>query len=801
MMNLSNKKTYLALLLGLLMCCVGGRSFATVASVQLVPASPTLLSNGRAYYLAGLSYVFDIHVIDIDAAAWGDVSEVRLTIPNSTLIDVRVTPSGVGPQVPVIVSGAVAVPSATIPAGGTPGNFHVLFEIQFGWNTPESAWAAARSVGAQATSTVPGANSLSSSVSLSYGVCSSVLMLNPSLSGEAADLRLSRYHEAFTAGADAIVYNVPGASVSDSVSAVDPAEMTAVNLLLDANVIGSDIAFPAISIATADAQLNTLGYTWSVTPIAVRFRAQMATGAVNETVQNSLSLICDEYEITDFGFSGGGGVSTHPNYFRSLLVAGTSAWVNVRMRAAGTAVTGNIAVTVRDLTDGTVTSVPVAAGQASGTALATMAGLSIGAGATALRSYEIRAITGGPYGSASGYGQNAADSTRIAQPVNRNIRWENGDPPGSNAGLFVVAGGSSSTPNSISLLWDPTGMTVDDNDFYSYQLYFRVSGSSDPYTVIDRTTAGYNTADPTNGNLELRATAGMTITGLDYLTFYEMRLSAVDVFGNEVSDANRLDYSALTLPSALSCDVTDGITVYPDGGFTAETPALRPLRPSAIRIELYVVSSGSVPDSISVIAAPYAAPDMVTAGGVLVGVENTDYYRYQAFRIAPNRWAAYIPSTSPLVTMGGQVRFIVETVKGGSISYSDWDSEGDIPPGNPNDYEWTFSINTPVVLTPWPVRILNNVITKKNPVAYPAYYLTEDGYVTIVVYDIKGRPIITLLENAFRRGGSNIKENGWRGRNKKGRKCGPGLYYVRITAKRTTGKTLLREVEKVVISE
>nr|MBP8084472.1 hypothetical protein [Spirochaetota bacterium] len=96
----------------------------------------------------------------------------------------------------------------------------------------------------------------------------------------------------------------------------------------------------------------------------------------------------------------------------------------------------------------------------------------------------------------------------------------------------------------------------------------------------------------------------------------------------------------------------------------------------------------------------------------------------------------------------------------------------------------------------------NNVITKKNPAAYPAYYLTADAYVTITVYDIKGRPISTLLERSFRKSGRNIKENGWRGKNKKGAKVAPGLYYIRIKAESATGgKTLINEVKKVVVSE
>jgi flagellar hook assembly protein FlgD len=86
-------------------------------------------------------------------------------------------------------------------------------------------------------------------------------------------------------------------------------------------------------------------------------------------------------------------------------------------------------------------------------------------------------------------------------------------------------------------------------------------------------------------------------------------------------------------------------------------------------------------------------------------------------------------------------------------------------------------------------------------VAYPSYFLTEDAYVTIQVYDIKGRPVATLLERAFRRGGQNIKENGWAGVNKSGNRLGVGLYYIHIEARAAgSGRTILNEFEKVVVA-
>ena len=160
--------------------------------------------------------------------------------------------------------------------------------------------------------------------------------------------------------------------------------------------------------------------------------------------------------------------------------------------------------------------------------------------------------------------------------------------------------------------------------------------------------------------------------------------------------------------------------------------------------------------------------------------------------------------------MGNSLRFILETKKSGITAYADHDSDYDVTEdpnspffiaADPNDYEWTFNISKATTFTPWPTRILNNVITDRNPLAYPSFYLTDDAYVTIKAYDIKGRAMATLLDSAFRKGGQNIKEGGWGGTNRSGKKLGPGLYYLNIKAKRASdGRTILNENEKVVVA-
>ncbi|MCX7714583.1 MAG: hypothetical protein N2171_02495, partial [Clostridia bacterium] len=156
------------------------------------------------------------------------------------------------------------------------------------------------------------------------------------------------------------------------------------------------------------------------------------------------------------------------------------------------------------------------------------------------------------------------------------------------------------------------------------------------------------------------------------------------------------------------------------------------------------------------------------------------------------------PDTNPLMTIGNNIRFIIESKKVNE-NYTDHNSETD---NDPNDNEYSFNVTTPTQFTPWPTRILNNVIDEKNPTCYPAYYLTDDAYVDITVYDIKGRPVAKLLDNAFRKGGQNIKEGGWSGTNKANKKLGVGLYYIHIHAKRASdGKVILNSFQKVVIAK
>ena len=323
---------------------------------------------------------------------------------------------------------------------------------------------------------------------------------------------------------------------------------------------------------------------------------------------------------------------------------------------------------------------------------------------------------------------------------------------------------------------------------------------------MDRTTVGF-------AALANIATNTMTITGLLPLTNYDYYFTAVDVFGQEVAVVDAPAGTVQTQAASIDVTITDGIVEYPDSSFEltnppALNPASRPMRKTAIRVTLYLVAAGSQPDSVRLIVAgtnepiPPGAPDpdlMIARPAINPAlVLGTDYFLYPCSKTGPNTWTGYIPESNPFIASGNSVRFLIESILGGVSSFNDSNSEA---PGPVNDVEWTFATSTSTKFKPWPTRILNNVITSKNPVAYPAYYLSEDAFVTITVYDIKGRPLVSLLDNAFRLGGQNIKEGGWRGINRSNRKLGVGLYYVNITAKSaSSGKVILNSFQKVVIA-
>ncbi|HNX57753.1 MAG TPA: hypothetical protein PKK43_01540, partial [Spirochaetota bacterium] len=354
---------------------------------------------------------------------------------------------------------------------------------------------------------------------------------------------------------------------------------------------------------------------------------------------------------------------------------------------------------------------------------------------------------------------------------------------------------------------------------YEYRIHFREQ--SGQWRIWD-SASDATLAWPVS-SLDTNVTGGSkytTIPNLKIFTTYEYYVTAVDIFGNESNGGKvPLDYDEddqnnplrihrfKTLPYSIDVTLSDGITSYPDSSFADLTPSVRPLKEANVRVVMRIIGATELPEVVRVwytIGDTSTAPDIVSisessntinSGAFAAGALESSLAR----KTSSNEWTAYLSTQTSIIKAGNNVRFIVESVKDGVSSFSDHIL--DMPTSNPNLSEWTFCIASGTTFTPWPVRILNNVITNKKPLAYPSYYLSDPAYVTITVYDVRGQQIVTLLDGAYRQGGQNIKENGWNGKNKAGRDCGPGLYFIHFKAKRASdGKVILDVMKKAVIA-
>ncbi len=408
------------------------------------------------------------------------------------------------------------------------------------------------------------------------------------------------------------------------------------------------------------------------------------------------------------------------------------------------------------------------------------------------------------------------DVDPVSSSDSASILWDRNDPP-SDANFPPAEQqlvGLDLTATTVRLFWPPvnTATTVsgrNNSDFYEYRVKFRQytedgtlpwrtwGGSKDP----SLRGISNNPADPPDNDPSLHYSEGRkytTLPNLKIFTQYEFYIEAVDVFGNVTPPPDPL-FTFTTQPFSITVEITDGINSYSD--FTdLSSPENRSVRETNIKLRMQIVSSDTPPDFVRVwYTAESDATDIVSQNqtpNTGAFPENT-LFSVEAKAESANRWVAYLSSDSEAVSTGNTVRFVVETQTGGVPVFADYD----ISDLDPNDDEWTFTVDSSPGTRPWPVRILNNVITDRNPRAYPSYYLTDDAYVTIRVYDIKGRQVSSILEKGFRRGGINIKENGWRGINKSGYKLGVGLYYIRIKARRASdGKIILDATKKVVMA-
>jgi len=788
-MKINKKRIFLIILL---LAMTFNHAHSTIAFIILTPDNPTTLSNGLSYYLAGITYNFSVNVADPDISGWAQLTDVRLTITNTTNIVIFINPSGTGTDLPVTVSSGTV--NAVADVSGTYNNCTVTFKVTFRWDTPESPFGA-KNITGQATTTFPANNTKTDTKSVNYGVCSSFQILNFAHNGVAADGMINPWHDSFTISG-VPVYNVPGATLADAIGSIDSGEITNTLLYRSGNNTGySDNTASDLSYTIPDQYFSSLplgNHTW-------RIYASMQTAPGFEFSNNTLTINCDEVEVTSIEFINGGGISNPPlnYYYRSVTQPGTQVRITARMRNGLGPMVGNVTFILENITNpNDDATIVIAHGQTTGIANLNFPNPLPAAHTTQSNTYRIRQISGGAYGGDTVNGQNVF--ARIQQPANPIIFWDNEDPPGSGT-PFTAWIGFSPTADSLTLNWQPLLNADPDRDFYSYKVYYKQTTESQ-YKIIDRLTSGYaSLANPLTGSV--------TITGLIPLTNYDVYITAIDVFGNEVQIADALppvDQRTIgTLASTLRVQLTDGITSYNDDSFaTFNQPNLRPVRKTNLRVKVFIISAYNLPDTVNILVKPYPGTGF-TSGGVLQGIEGIDYYRFSTIKTASNEWTGYIQEQIPWMNQGNSIKFIIETIFNNVPTYSDYNSETETPAtANPDDQPFTVSIETQAQFTPWPTRILNNVIDDNNPYAYPAYYLTDDAYVTITVYDIKGRPVSKILDTAFRKGGQNIKENGWAGVNKANKKLGVGLYYIHIYAKRASdGKVILNSFQKVVIKK
>lgn len=794
------------------------RSNATITSVTLIPAPPTLLSNGNSYYLAGIQYSFRVQAVDPDATALTDWNQITLTIG-----------PGVGRQVVIDIAGAsvVGLPAGLyVAAGGItvtapiPTNIDVQINLYIRWDCPETVYAS-NTVTAVVTNdlNLP-AGGLTATQTFNYGVCSSTRVLNFLQDGVAADGRVNPWHDGFNV-TGAIVYNVAGAvTIADRIEAHDPGEITNTILLRD-GVVAAGIANDATmaddcTFAVTDQYLLPLAlgnHNWRIRSVMTIPGGPDDSPAASQLVINVDRVRIRATLATDFTFINGGGVDT-PAFYRSVNQPGTQVRLYAVMENSGATMFGNTTIQVRNVTDGINFPVQVLNGQNVG--IGNVPNPVVAANSTEDKVYRIEAITSGAYNDDVGAGNGQDRDTRILQPANQTIYWDNLDPPGINGAPFITDVLASTTAYSITLTWTPlqhiAGTPPYDGDLDTYRVYFRPTGST-TWSMLDRTSTGY-------AALGTYGTGTVTITDLNPLTAYDYCLSAIDVFGNVVLYGVNEAPTSLSSPSSIStqyrtieCTLSDGHLTYPDAHFQANAAgASRLVRKTAIKVTFFLITVGRQPDYANLILVKgdynsYSAPPGPVGSDLIVGSAingayniNSDYYRIPLMKTAPNTWVGYIPETNPFMQIGNTLSFLLESSRLGALNYSDA-TKSEIPPGDPNDRKWAFKVGVQNVFTPWPTRVLNNVITKKNPVAYPSFYLSENALVTIRIYDIKGRPVMTLLDNSPRAGGQNIAE-GWSGVNRYNNKVGVGLYYIHIQARSAvSGKIILNSFKKVVVAK
>ncbi len=821
---------------------------ATINSVVLTPAAPTIV-KGQAYYLAGVQYDFRVQVIDPDADGnLTHYTNVTCAVPLNATTTVTLTWTAVTDAFAATSAGSSVITSST--RSGTQ-NLDLHFIITFAYDiddavAPPGIGSAPASRTITATATCATSNMSATSIA-NYGFCDQIRVYNLAQNGDAADGMINPYYSAGTFNiTGTLVYNVTGVDASDVIQGI----VGTVTLYED-----QDNDFPATVTDTTytDGSTDTavalnVPYTYfngqSLRTYYWRCSVAM-TGLGGATwCQNSLPLVNNRILVTNMTVDLGGGRDAGNTHWKSLLVPGTRFTLTAQMHNGAGTMSGDTTFYINyngAPDNSTEFAVTIPNGGNSASAIIPTGSIpAVTAGTTGTYVYYVVRITGSSYGTQTETGSYpltiATTPNRIVDNVTyagsyytaQSLFWENGDPPPTTT---QSVGSVLLSADNVTLYWTPVNPALtsgDEGDFYEYRVYFREQGSGlswsqwdgDQDSALRGLTANPSPVPGTDAtNHFLAGTKYTNITNLKIFTSYEYYLVVVDLFGNEspVTDsagaaAPPAAYSTfLTTPYALEASVTDGITTYDNTVFVS-TPgdyANRPLRETNIRVTLKIVTTAdSQPDSVKVWFTNDPTTNIVNTS-TTPATANTSafadpYYleSVSAVKSSANTWVAYLPTTSPVIKQSGTtpVRFVVETTLKSVSSFSDYDISGESP-ADPNDMPWAFAITKKPTFTPWPTRVLNNVIDRDHPAAYPSFYLTDDAQVTIRIYDIKGRPVFTLLDGALRYGGQNIKEDGWTGINKARRNVGVGLYYMHIKARRVSdGKVIIDTFEKVVVA-
>ncbi|MCU0846852.1 MAG: hypothetical protein MUD12_03080 [Spirochaetes bacterium] len=828
-------KKFPKIILAVLFTLFAGRELsATINSVTVTSAARTAMSGGN-FYIAGSPAPYEFQVlVTSTAAALADYTNVDLYIELNgagQFVLLTWTPGG-GFAVSNSCGGTVNI--ATSAQGGTPANLDLRFRATFGWDINDAANSddvAVRVIQATAVDNLvdPAPHTLTGNDNQIYGFCNRIGVVNFAQT----DNQINPYTYSSTI-TGTVCYRLVGSAVNiaDAVNTRSPGQAASIALRENGNAtgwgnVGGDVVNATITNPYAGflGAANLGNHNWTV--------LCNMNGPGGARISNSPGFITvQRIRVTGMTVTQGGGRDAPPNHWRSSLQGGTVFTLTaVRDTGGGpAAMNGNTTFTV-NWNGGAQFTVTINNAATTGSVMIPAGSIpNPGAGTTTpLRNYYITQIQNANWGT-QGDGTFGGAINQITDTVNypvalypnfisQGLFWENTDPPN---GAAIASAVLSTTADTATITWlktidTRTALPSADADFHEYRVYFRETLVAGAYRIWGgNNDAGLRFAPPGTA-----AAGNITtiLTSLKIFTQYDYYITGVDIFGNETTYAGGGTSAApltfTTQAFTLTATVGDGITFYTD--FTSNNPVLRPLRETNVRVDVSIVTATGQPDSVTVWFTsaftptvgppPHYLPDIVNDLLVPWSINTAAFpnaapgpylYSAAAVREASNRWVAYLPTTCPLIRQGNNIRFIIEMKKAGASTFTDTNTVTD---GEPNHNPWAFNISMPAIFFPWPTRVLNNVITDLAPIAYPSYFLLTDAFVTIRVYDIKGRPVVTILENAYRKGGQNIKELGWAGTNKHNKKCGIGLYYMHIQARSIFGgKIILDKIKKVVIA-